>query len=205
METEAYFSFRHLKVRVTTDKNTSNLLQVLRPCKLSVFILSVLIHHHSLNKHRPAWWIMRSLISDRCPSLIKHHFRQVYIQPTPKPLREPTWDPERLTTAQRMSGLWRPKEWLGRLMSSHKHFWSHEVPGLFVTQQWTTDTGVLHQRLTCALVLQTFPIIALLTDAFKLTRVCPTFAAGHSVTAVFPSLTEIRAVGHILLDKTPRR
>lgn len=59
--------------------------------------------------------------------------------------------------------------------------------------------------LTCALVLQTFPVVSLLTDAVVLASVCAALTAGHQVAAVSARFTQRRAAGQILLYVAPRR
>ena len=56
------------------------------------------------------------------------------------------------------------------------------------------------ERLTCALVLQALPEVALLADAVVLARVRATPAAGHQVAAVESSLTQGGAERQVLLD-----
>lgn len=56
---------------------------------------------------------------------------------------------------------------------------------------------------TCALVLQALAVVALLTDAVVLPRVCATLAARHHVAAVSARFAQRGASGRVVLDVVP--
>lgn len=57
---------------------------------------------------------------------------------------------------------------------------------------------------TCALVLETLPVVSLLADAVVLAGVCAAHAARHGVAAVGVRLAQRGAAGAILLDVAAR-
>lgn len=70
---------------------------------------------------------------------------------------------------------------------------------------FTTTQVLALARPTCALVLQTFAVVALLADAVVLSRVRAALAAGHQVAAIPASVAQRGTERQIFLDVAARR
>lgn len=70
---------------------------------------------------------------------------------------------------------------------------------------FTTTYLLALARPTCALVLQTLAVVALLADAVVLSRVCAALAAGHQVAAILAGFAQRGTERQIFLDVAARR